>query len=63
MTGYALHPEAFIDVDDIRGYIAEELTSPSVVHLNWILPAKASRLTAGLLIMSRQIMSRQSTAA
>jgi len=24
MTGYALHPEAFIDLDDIRGYIAEE---------------------------------------
>jgi toxin ParE1/3/4 len=24
MKGYALHPEAFIDLDDIRGYIAEE---------------------------------------
>jgi plasmid stabilization system protein ParE len=24
MTGYALHPEAFIDIDDIRGYIAQE---------------------------------------
>jgi plasmid stabilization system protein ParE len=24
VTGYALHPEAFIDIDDIRGYIAEE---------------------------------------
>jgi toxin ParE1/3/4 len=24
MTGYALHPEAFADVDEIRVYIAEE---------------------------------------
>ena len=24
MTGYALHPEAFIDLDDIREHIAEE---------------------------------------
>jgi plasmid stabilization system protein ParE len=23
MTGYALHPEAFADLDDIRGFIAE----------------------------------------
>jgi plasmid stabilization system protein ParE len=24
MTGYALHPEAFTDLDDIRQYIAED---------------------------------------
>jgi plasmid stabilization system protein ParE len=24
MTGYALHPEAFIDLDDIREYIAQD---------------------------------------
>jgi len=24
MTGYALHPEAFIDLDDIREHIAED---------------------------------------
>lgn len=24
MTGYALHPEAFTDVDEIRAYIAED---------------------------------------
>ena len=24
MTGYALHPEAFADLDDIREYIAED---------------------------------------
>ena len=24
MSGYALHPEAFSDLDDIRGYIAED---------------------------------------
>jgi plasmid stabilization system protein ParE len=23
MTGYALHPEAFADLDDIRGFIAD----------------------------------------
>ena len=24
MSGYALHPEAFADLDDIRGYIAQD---------------------------------------
>jgi toxin ParE1/3/4 len=24
MSGYALHPEAFVDLDDIRDYIAED---------------------------------------
>ena len=24
MSGYALHPEAYADLDDIRGYIAQE---------------------------------------
>jgi plasmid stabilization system protein ParE len=24
MTGYALHPEAFSDIDEIRAYIAED---------------------------------------
>jgi hypothetical protein len=24
MTGYALHPEGYIDIDEIREYIAEE---------------------------------------
>jgi plasmid stabilization system protein ParE len=24
MTGYALHPEAFIDLDEIREYVAED---------------------------------------
>jgi len=24
MSGYALHPEAFADIDEIRGYIAED---------------------------------------
>lgn len=24
MTGYALHPEAYLDIDEIREYIAEE---------------------------------------
>jgi plasmid stabilization system protein ParE len=24
MTGYALHPEAYIDIDETREYIAEE---------------------------------------
>ena len=24
MSGYALHPEAFTDIDDIRGHIAQD---------------------------------------
>ncbi len=24
MSGYALHPEAFVDLDEIRAYIAED---------------------------------------
>jgi plasmid stabilization system protein ParE len=24
MSGYALHPEAFTDLDGIRGYVAED---------------------------------------
>jgi plasmid stabilization system protein ParE len=24
MSGYALHPEAYADLDDIRGYIAQD---------------------------------------
>jgi hypothetical protein len=29
MTGYALHPEAFLDLDDIREHIAEARTQPT----------------------------------
>jgi len=29
-SGYALHPEAFADLDDIRGYIAQKSPSAAV---------------------------------
>jgi plasmid stabilization system protein ParE len=30
MTGYALHPEAFVDIDEIAAYIGQD--SPDAAH-------------------------------